>query len=97
MCDYSVKTDVKNIYCDLENCKLTIKPTETESLHAKFAEGIKVNVANSGADFVVKQKSRLRERLLRTCPEIEICVPEHLVVNLIITGKRADLSIDGGI
>ncbi|MGN0818254.1 MAG: DUF4097 family beta strand repeat-containing protein [Candidatus Coproplasma sp.] len=97
ICDYSVQADVKNIYCNIDNCRILVKPTEDKSLTAKFSEGAKVNVANNSFDLVISQKARFREKFFGSGSRIEIYVPEHLVVNLIISGKFGNLSIEGGI
>lgn len=96
-CDYSVDTDVTDIYCNLENCKLSIAPTEENILSARFTQGAKIDIANNSTDLVIRQKTLLKERLWGKTPSIELKIPAHLVVNLHIDGKRANVAVNGGI
>ncbi|MGN0814565.1 MAG: hypothetical protein ACI4MH_04965 [Candidatus Coproplasma sp.] len=95
--DYSVKSDFKSVYCNVENCKVVIRPNRATSVHAIFAYGVKLDYAYNSEDFVISQKSRLREKLFGKTPQITVTVPEHLVLNIHISGKRAEVLIDGGI
>lgn len=95
--DYSVKSDFKNIYCNVENCKLIIKPNRATSVHAIFSPDVKLDYASNNADFIISQKSKLKEKLLGKTPQVTVTVPEHLVLNIIISGKRAIVAVEGGI
>lgn len=97
ICEFSVDTDVKNIYCNLENCKIIVTPTEDNRLGVKYAKSAKINVACNSTDLVINQKSKLSEKLFSKTPRIEISVPEHLIVALSVSGKRAQADFEGGI
>lgn len=93
--NFSVDTDVNSIECDLYCAHLTLAPAGDGKLTVEYPDCRNVNAGFGEGTLIINQHKR--KFFAHKKQEIKICVPEHTVPALKITGRHLAVEISDGI
>lgn len=88
--------DVNGIECKIYDAALIIRPSQDESFYAELPKARNVRAASGDGRLYIKQgKRRFFDKFREQT--ITLFVPEHVVPEILVYAKTADVSFDGGI